>query len=121
LERVAGDIHDIGKNIVAALLFASGFYVYDLGKDVRVEEFVKKAREIDANIVGASALLSSTLPMQHEIVNAMVSADLRNRVKLIFGGAPVTEEWVRKIGGDGYGENAVEAVNLAKKVLEIKA
>jgi len=120
LGTVAGDIHDIGKNIVAALLFASGFEVYDLGKDVSVEEFVKKAKEVDANIVGASALLSTTLPMQHEIVKAMVSAGLRNRVKLIFGGAPVTEEWVREIGGDGYGENAVEAVNVAKRVLGIK-
>jgi len=120
LGTVAGDIHDIGKNIVAALLFASGFEVYDLGKDVAVEEFVKKAKEVDANIVGASALLSTTLPMQHEIVKAMVSAGLRNRVKLIFGGAPVTEEWVREIGGDGYGESAVEAVNVAKRVLGIK-
>jgi len=118
---VAGDIHDIGKNIVAAMLFASGFEVYDLGKDAPVEEFAKKAKEVDANIVGASALLSTTLPMQHEIVKAIVSAGFREKVKLIFGGAPVTEEWVREIGGDGYGENAVEAVNVAKKVLGIKA
>jgi len=118
---VAGDIHDIGKNIVAAMLFAAGFEVYDLGKDVPVEEFVKKAREVDANIVGASALLSTTLPMQHELVMAMATAGLREKVKLIFGGAPVTEEWVREIGGDGYGENAVEAVRVAKRVLGVQA
>jgi len=117
---VAGDIHDIGKNIVAALLFASGFEVYDLGKDVPVEEFVNKAREVDANIVAASALLSTTLPVQHEIVKAIASAGLRDKVKLIFGGAPVTEEWVREIGADGYGENAVEAVNVAKRAIAIK-
>ena len=117
---VAGDIHDIGKNIVAAMLFAAGFEVHDLGKDVPAENFVQKAKEVDADIIGGSALLSTTLPTQHEIVKATVSAGMRDKVKLIFGGAPVTEEWVKEIGGDGYGENAVEAVNVAKKVLGIK-
>jgi corrinoid protein of di/trimethylamine methyltransferase len=117
---VAGDIHDIGKNIVAALLFASGFETHDLGKDVPVEEFVNKAKAVDANIVAASALLSTTLPVQHEIVKALVAQGMRDKVKIMVGGAPVTEEWVREIGGDGYAENAVEAVKAAKRLLNIR-
>jgi len=117
---VAGDIHDIGKNIVASMLFAAGFEVHDLGKDVPVSEFIKKAKEVKANIVASSALLSTTLPLQHEIVKALVSEGLRDKVKVIVGGAPVTEEWVKEIGADGFGENAVEAVNVTKKVLNIK-
>jgi len=117
---VAGDIHDIGKNIVASMLFAAGFEVHDLGKDVPVSEFIKKAKEVKANIVASSALLSTTLPLQHEIVKALVSGGLRDKVKVIVGGAPVTEEWVKEIGADGFGENAVEAVNVTKKVLNIK-
>jgi corrinoid protein of di/trimethylamine methyltransferase len=118
LGTVAGDIHDIGKNIVGAMLFAAGFEVYDIGKDIPPDQFVAKAKEVGANLVGASALLSTSLPMQREIVEGIVAAGLRDRVKLIFGGAPVTEEWVREIGGDGYAENAIEAVNVAKRLLK---
>ena len=117
---VAGDIHDIGKNIVAAMLFAAGFEIHDLGKDVPVEEFVNKTKEVKANIVAASALLSTTLPAQHEIVKALVAQGMRDKVKIMVGGAPVTEEWTREIGGDGYAENAVEAVKVAKKLLKIQ-
>jgi corrinoid protein of di/trimethylamine methyltransferase len=116
---VAGDIHDIGKNIVAAMLFAAGFEVHDVGKDVSPEEFLNKTREVNANIVGASALLSTTLPIQREIVQKIAAEGIRDKVKLIFGGAPVTQQWVQEIGGDGYGESAVEAVNVAKKLLRI--
>jgi len=115
---VAGDIHDIGKNIVGAMLFAAGFEVYDVGKDIPPEQFVNKTRETNANIVGASALLSTTLPIQREIVQKITTAGLRDKTKLIFGGAPVTQEWVEEIKGDGFGESAVEAVNLAKKLLK---
>jgi len=117
---VEGDIHDIGKNIVAAMLFAAGFDIHDLGKDVPVEGFIKKTKEVKANIVGASALLSTTLPVQHEIVKALVAEGMRDKVKVMVGGAPVTEAWVREIGGDGYAENAVEAVKLAKTLLNIR-
>lgn len=121
LGTVAGDIHDIGKTIVGAMLFAAGFEVFDLGKDVPTEQFVDKAKEVNAGIVGASALLSTSLPMQREIVRAVVAAGLRDKVKLLFGGAPVTEEWVREIGGDGYAPDAVEAAKVAKSLLAIKA
>jgi corrinoid protein of di/trimethylamine methyltransferase len=120
LGTVAGDIHDIGKNIVGSMLFAAGFEVYDIGKDIPPEQFVAKAKEVDANIVGASALLSTSLPVQREIVDLIVAAGLRDKVKLIFGGAPVTEEWVKEIGGDGYADNAIEAVSVAKKLLKIE-
>jgi len=121
LGTVSGDIHDIGKNIVGSMLFAAGFEVYDIGKDIPAEQFVAKAKEVNADIVGASALLSTSLPVQREIVEAVVAAGLRDRVKLIFGGAPVTEEWVKEIGGDGYADNAIEAVNVSKRLLKVES
>jgi trimethylamine corrinoid protein len=121
LGTVAGDIHDIGKNIVAAMLFAGGFEVFDVGKDVPTEQFIAKAKETDANIVGASALLSTTLPIQKDILDATVTAGMRNKVKLIFGGAPVTEDWVEKIGADGYAEDAVQAVKVAKTLVGLSS
>ena len=119
LGTVAGDIHDIGKNIVGAMLIAAGFDVHDLGKDVPAKDFVKKAQEENASIIGASALLSTSLPVQAEIVKAFKAANMRDRVKLIFGGAPCTQEWVKEIGGDGYAESAVEAVNVIKQLVGI--
>lgn len=120
LGTVAGDIHDIGKNIVGAMLFAAGFEIYDLGKDIPTEQFIMKASESNANIVGASALLSTSLPMQRDIVSAITKAGLRDKTRLMFGGAPVTQEWTDEIGGDGYAEDAIEAVSLAKKLLGIQ-
>ena len=121
LGTVAGDIHDIGKNIVGAMLFAAGFEIYDLGKDVPTEQFVSKAKEQNAHIVGASALLSTCLPMQEEIVKGVIKAGFRDKVKLMFGGAPVTQEWTKEIGGDGYAEDAVEAGKVAKRLLGLEA
>jgi len=121
LGTVAGDIHDIGKNIVGAMLFAVGFEIYDLGKDVPTEQFVSKAKEQNAHIVGASALLSTSLPMQEEIVKGVIKAGFRDKVKLMFGGAPVTQEWTKEIGGDGYAEDAVEAGKVAKRLLGLEA
>jgi methanogenic corrinoid protein MtbC1 len=118
---VAGDIHDIGKNIVGAMLFAGGFEVLDLGKDVPTEEFLAKAKEMHADIVGASALLSTTLPVQREIVQAFIASGSRGKVKLVFGGAPATEQWVREIGGDGYAEDAADAVRLTRRLLGLEA
>ena len=120
LGTVAGDIHDIGKNIVGAMLIAAGFDVIDIGKDVPAEEFVNKTKEVNAQVVGASALLSTSLPVQAEIVKAFKKANLRDKVKLVFGGAPCTAEWVNEIGGDGYAESAVEGVNVIKQLVGIK-
>jgi corrinoid protein of di/trimethylamine methyltransferase len=117
---VAGDIHDIGKNIVAMMLFTAGFEVYDIGKDVPTEEFVKKTKELDADIVAMSALLTTTLPVQREVVDALKKAGLRSKVKVLVGGAPVTSEWVQEIDADGYGADAIDAVKAAKKLLGIR-
>jgi len=116
---VEGDIHEIGKNIIASFLFAAGFDVHNVGADVSVETFIEKAREVNADVVGASALLSTTIPEQEELVEAFKAAGLRDRVKLIFGGSPVTEQWVKEIGGDGFAGTPLEAVKLVKRLLNI--
>jgi corrinoid protein of di/trimethylamine methyltransferase len=108
---VQGDIHEIGKTLVATLLSAAGFEVDDLGVDVQVETFVTRAREIDADLVGASALLTTTMPVQRQLVAALREAGLR--AKVIVGGAPVDGAWARSIGADGHAENAAAAVELA--------
>ncbi|MEM1545343.1 MAG: corrinoid protein [Candidatus Methanomethylicia archaeon] len=117
---VHGDIHDIGKNIVASMLFAAGFEVYDLGKDVPVEEFVGKAREVNADIIAMSALLSTTLPVQREVIERLSREGLKEKIKVMVGGAPVTKEWAEEIGADGYGEDAIEAVRVAKTLSGVR-
>jgi len=111
---VRGDLHDIGKNIVAMMLNAAGFEVVDLGADVPPEKFVEAARENDANIVAMSALLSVTMPEMKVVIDELKKAGLRDKVKVIVGGAPVTEEYAKEIGADGYGENAIEGVRICK-------
>jgi len=117
---VAGDIHDIGKNLVAVMLFIAGFEVFDLGRDVPVDEFIEKAKEVNANIVATSTLLSTTLLVQQEIVEALKEAGIRDKVKVMVGGAPVTQEWAERIGADGYGADAMEAVGVAKRLLGVE-
>jgi len=117
---VAGDIHDIGKNIVSMMLFTAGFEVYDIGKDVPSEDFVKKTREYNADIVALSALLTTTLPVQREVIEALKKAGLREKVKILVGGAPATAKWAEEAGADGYGEDAIEAVRIAKKLMGAK-
>lgn len=113
---VEGDIHDIGKSIVVTLLAANGFEVTDLGRDVPPEKFAEKAKELGADVVGASALLTTTMEMQKKLVEVLKEAGLAGRVKVIVGGAPTSEEWAKKIGADAYGENAIEAVAKIKKL-----
>jgi corrinoid protein of di/trimethylamine methyltransferase len=117
---VAGDIHDIGKNIVSMMLFTAGFEVYDIGKDIPTEEFVKKTQELNADIVALSALLTTTLPAQRDVIEALKKAGLRQKVKVLVGGAPATAKWAEEAGADGYGEDAIEAVKVAKKLLNVK-
>jgi dimethylamine corrinoid protein len=119
LGTVYGDIHNIGKNIVSSMFFAAGFRVLDLGEDVPAEQFANKARETNAAIVGASSLLTTTIDGQREIVERLTASGVRNKVKTMFGGAPCTPEWVRQIGGDAYATNAMEAVKVAKQLLNI--
>jgi corrinoid protein of di/trimethylamine methyltransferase len=115
---VAGDIHDIGKTLVATMLSASGFQVFDLGVDVAVTAFAEKAREFGADIVGVSSLLTTTMVKQRNVIEALDDMGLRPRVKVIVGGAPVTHSWAAEIGADGYSEDAMGAVQLAKKLVE---
>jgi corrinoid protein of di/trimethylamine methyltransferase len=117
LGTIHGDIHDIGKTLVGTMLSAAGFQVYDLGVDVPVMTLVEKAREVDADIVGVSALLTTTMVRQRDVVEALEDMGLRQRVKVMVGGAPVTGEWVKEIGADGYSEDAIGAVNVAKKLV----
>ena len=114
---IQGDIHDIGKNVVASLLRAAGFKVTDLGKDVSLEAFVDATRKEDANIVGVSALLTTTMQRQRELIDMLKDSGIRDRVCVIIGGAPSSEAWANEIGADGYAPDATEAVNLAKKLI----
>src|SRR5208337_3988 len=117
LGTVKGDIHEIGKTLVSTLLTASGFQVFDLGVDVPIERFAEKARELQADIVGVSALLTTTMQGQKSVVESLDRHGLRPRVKVIVGGAPVTRDWAEKIGADGYGEDAMSAVAIARSLL----
>lgn len=115
LGTVQGDIHDIGKTLVGTLLSANGFEVSDEGADVSIEQFVGRAREIDADLVCASALLTTTMTVQSDLVGALREAGLRARV--IVGGAPVSQQWAEQIGADGYADSAVSAVEVAKGLI----
>jgi corrinoid protein of di/trimethylamine methyltransferase len=117
LATIHGDIHDIGKTLVGTMLSAAGFQVYDLGVDVPVTKLVEKAREVDAHIVGVSALLTTTMVRQRDVVEALDDMGMRPKVKVMVGGAPVTAEWVKEIGADGYSEDAIGAVQVAKKLV----
>ena len=117
LGTVRGDIHEIGKNLVSILLSASGFRVFDLGVNVPPETFAQRALELEADIVGASALLTTTMAGQKQVIEELERAGLRRRVKVMVGGAPVTRQWAQEIGSDGYGKDAVSAVVLAKSLV----
>jgi corrinoid protein of di/trimethylamine methyltransferase len=114
---VAGDIHEIGKTIVCSMLSAAGFSVTDVGCDVPVETFIAKCKEVDADLLLLSALLTTTMPNQQKTIEALKDAGLRDRVKVMIGGAPTTRAWADEIGADGYAEDAIEAVNAAKALL----
>lgn len=113
---VEGDVHDIGKTIVSTLLAANGFEVIDLGTEVPTSKFVEKVKELKPDIVGMSALLTTTMPQMQEVIKALEKEDLRDSVKVMVGGAPVTQEFADKIGADGYAKDAEEAVKWAKEL-----
>jgi corrinoid protein of di/trimethylamine methyltransferase len=117
LGTVEGDLHEIGKTLVGTLLTANGFKVTDIGIDKSPQDFVRAVRENQANLVGASALLTTTMPQQRRLVEALQEAGLRDQVKVMVGGAPVTPAWAEKVGADGYAEDAINAVALAKRLV----
>jgi len=115
---VRGDLHDIGKNIVAIMLESAGFEVIDLGADVPPEKFVEAVKKEKPEIVAMSALLTVTMVEMKSVVDALKEAGIRDRVKIIVGGAPVTEEFAKSIGADGYGADAVQGVRICKAWME---
>jgi corrinoid protein of di/trimethylamine methyltransferase len=116
---VEGDIHEIGKTLVGTMLSATGFQVYDMGVDVPVMKVVEKAREVGADIVAMSALLTTTMVHQRDVIEALEDVGMRSKVKVMVGGAPVTQDWVKQIGADGYSEDAIGAARVAKQLLGV--
>ncbi len=120
IATIEGDIHSIGKTIVGTMLRANGFEVTDLGTDVKAEKIVEEAINVGADIIGVSTLLTTTMHNQKKVVDILEKKQLRSKIKIMLGGAPVTKNWVEECGADGYAENAVEAVKLAKLLISEK-
>ncbi len=116
---VQGDLHDIGKNLVASMLEGGGFQVIDLGEDVPAQRFVEAAREKEGTIVALSALLTTTMTMMKTVIEALQQAGVRTKTKVMIGGAPITQQYADEIGADGYTDNASGAVSLARKLVEV--
>jgi methylmalonyl-CoA mutase cobalamin-binding domain/chain len=117
---VKGDIHNLGKDIVAMLFKISGYEVRDLGVDVANSKFLEEAEKHQADIMALSSLLTSTMPIQKDLIKILKEKGIRDRYKVIIGGGPVTEEWAENIGADGYAENAMEALTLVNNLMEEK-
>ena len=117
MATVEGDIHEIGKSLVGTMLSASGFTVYDMGVDNASDKIIAKALEVDADIIGLSALLTTTMIRQKEVINKLDEKGLRRKIRVMVGGAPVTRDWVQKIEADGYSEDAIGAVQVAKQLM----
>jgi len=118
LGTVEGDLHEIGKTLVGTMLTANGFQVYDIGVDQGAEAFVQAAKEHKADIIGASALLTTTMLQQKKIIEALDDAGIRSSVKVMIGGAPVTDRYAEEIGADGYAEDAISAVDIAYRLMD---
>jgi 5-methyltetrahydrofolate--homocysteine methyltransferase len=114
---VKGDLHDIGKKLVVMMLEGAGFQVVDLGVDMSAEKFVDKVAEVKPDVLGLSSLLTTTMPEMQKVISLMQERGLRDRVKIMIGGAPVDARFAQKIGADGYGKDAFEAVQLARKFI----
>jgi corrinoid protein of di/trimethylamine methyltransferase len=114
---VEGDIHEIGKTLVSTMLAASGFEVHDLGVDVSAPKFVETVRDVEADVVGLSALLTTTVLNQEVVIQALKEAGLRDHVKVLIGGVPANDEWAEEIGADAYADNATDAVDVVKRLV----
>jgi len=114
------DIHTLGHELVKTMMEVEGFECWDLGGDVSKEMFIDKVKEVNADLLGLSALMTTTMLGQKDVIDALKDADIRDRVKVMVGGAPVSQEWADKIGADGYGKDAIDAVKIAKKLLNMK-
>ena len=114
---VKGDMHDIGKNLVSMMMEGAGFRVVDLGVDLNVDEVVNKVKEEKADVLGLSALLTTTMPEMKRVIDSLTEQGLRDQVKVIVGGAPVDEKFANSIGADGYGKDAADAVQLVRRLV----
>ncbi len=114
---VQTDVHEIGKNIVATLLNTAGFEVHDLGVDISASKFIQKAEEVGADIIAASAIMTTTMTYQRDILEHLVVSGLRDKYIVLVGGGVVNQKWAEEIGADGYGETAVDGVRVAKELL----
>jgi len=114
---VEGDIHDLGLRIVASMLRANGFRVYDLGCNTKSMDFIEKAKEVDADIIAVSSLMTTTMPFMKDLIEALEATGIRGRFKILLGGGPVNGRWAEEIGADGYGRDASEAVRVAKELV----
>lgn len=121
LGTVEGDLHEIGKTLVGTMLTANGFKVIDIGVDKTASEFIDAIKESGADIVGASALLTTTMLQQKKLVDALEDAGLRDKVKVMIGGAPVTDKFCEEIGADGYAEDAISAIDIAYRLIDAPA
>ncbi len=120
MATVKGDLHDIGKNLVSMMLEGAGFTVMDLGVDLSVEKLVDQVKSIQPDILGLSALLTTTMPEMQKVIGELKAQGLRDKVKVLVGGAPLDRTFAEKIGADGYGANAAEAVALARRIADAK-
>jgi corrinoid protein of di/trimethylamine methyltransferase len=118
IATILGDIHDIGKNIVALLMRANGFEVYDMGRDIPVDAMINKALDTQSDIIAASTLLSTSMPYMEDLLKLLKERNLREKFTVMVGGGPVTREWAEEIGADGYGDDGDEAVRVAKELLK---
>lgn len=116
---VQGDLHDIGKNLVASMLEGGGFEVVDLGVDVPPQKFIEAAKEKEGTIIAMSALLTTTMTQMKTVIKSLVDSGLREKVRVMIGGAPITQQYADEIGADGYGDNASSAVALARKLVAV--
>jgi len=117
LATIQGDIHDIGKTLVGIMLSSNGFRVYDMGVDAHIDVLMQKSEEVEADIIAVSALLTTTMINQRTLIEQLSKSGLREKVKVMVGGAPVTQDWADEIGADGYSEDAIGAVIVAKQIL----
>ncbi len=115
---VESDVHSIGKDLVSSFLFSNGFDVYNLGVEVTADEFITKAEEVGAKIIGMSSLLTMSMDFQRQVIEELKKRGLREKYKVIVGGAPTTDEWSEQIGADGWADDAIETVSLVKKLIE---
>ena len=114
---VESDVHSIGKDLVGSFLFSNGFEVYNLGVEVTADQFISKAEEVDADIIGLSSLITMSMDFQKQVIEELKKRGLRNKYKVIVGGSPTSEDWAENIGADGWADDAIEAVELIKRLI----